>query len=478
MSRPLPLVGLRFSTGHSVVLAALAPLGVLAILGTRHQRWGIGLLAALVVLAFVAVRGRRLTEWVMVALRWIRHRRKPLVPPSEPVVGATVMPGDHVAIRWHGDVLVALVELVARPFTPTVVVDGGARSDDVLDTSLVAHLLSVHCPDVEAEVVSAGYRGGHTAPEDVVGEYQDTIGSDPAPVYRRTWIVLRADPSKVARSALRRDIGVPGLVRYLTACATRIADGLAGHGVDARCARSFDGFDRATEIDVEREKWSYLKGRKDFSAVYVVAGGPDVWWSVPAQRTVTRLRISADAPPRSSVLLTTSAKPATPKRFSRLIGTQRRGLSGMDLLNDRHWRLPIGSAGLLVGETARGHRVYLPIDDADTFIEVADGPAFARFVVRAAAADAQVTLRPVFGDLARLVGAGIGPEARVVWPQATTYFEPRPGLERVVLGRNSIGTPRNREIAVHPVELPKEGRYLSALPSRRRAPVTVSTRGE
>ncbi len=94
------------------------------------------------------------------------------------------------------------------------------------------------------------------------------------------------------------------------------------------------------------------------------------------------------------------------------------------------------------------------------------------------AADAQVTPAPGVRRPGPSRGRGIGPEARVVWPQATTYFEPRPGLERVVLGRNSIGTPRNRDIALASGRAAKEGRYLGALPSRRRAPATVSTRGE
>ena len=52
-----------------------------------------------------------------------RHRRAPDAP-SEPAVGATVMPGDHVAVRWQGDYLMSVIELVPRPFTPTVIVDG------------------------------------------------------------------------------------------------------------------------------------------------------------------------------------------------------------------------------------------------------------------------------------------------------------------------------------------------------------------
>ena len=77
--------------------------------------------------------------------------------------------------------MVAVIELIPRPFTPTVIVDGKAQTDDVVDTRLLERLLSVHCPDLEADIVSAGYRVGKTAAADVVSLYENVIGKDPAP---------------------------------------------------------------------------------------------------------------------------------------------------------------------------------------------------------------------------------------------------------------------------------------------------------
>jgi hypothetical protein len=37
-------------------------------------------------------------------------------------------------------------------------VSGEAYTDDVVDTRLVEQLIAAHCPDLEADVVSAGYR--------------------------------------------------------------------------------------------------------------------------------------------------------------------------------------------------------------------------------------------------------------------------------------------------------------------------------
>ncbi|WP_264993089.1 type VII secretion protein EccE, partial [Mycobacterium montefiorense] len=149
---------LRFSTGYARWLAALAP-ACIALFLRRPYAWaGPAIVAAAVILATVTFRGRRLTGWVAAFFAWLVRRRRPLDTPSEPVVGATVQPGDHVAVRWQGKVLVSVIELIPRPFTPTVVVDGQVHTDDVVDTRLVDQALSVHCPDLEVDVVSAGYR--------------------------------------------------------------------------------------------------------------------------------------------------------------------------------------------------------------------------------------------------------------------------------------------------------------------------------
>lgn len=248
--------GLRFTTGHALGAAALIP-ACLALFLQLDLLWvgiTIGVLIALG--SVLTIRGRRLTGWVAALFSWRRRHRTTPELPSEPAVGATVMPADHVAVRWQGGHLVSVIELVPRPFTPTVVVNGQAFTDDVLDTRLVERLVEAHCPDLEVDVVSAGYRVGKTAPASLVALYDQVVGPYPAPANRRTWIVLRADPEGTQRSSQRRDTGVAGLARYLVASTTRIADQLSGNGIDARCSRSFDDYDRATEISFERETWS------------------------------------------------------------------------------------------------------------------------------------------------------------------------------------------------------------------------------
>ncbi|UXA15220.1 type VII secretion protein EccE [Mycobacterium sp. SMC-8] len=459
----LSLFGLRFSAGHALWAAVLIP-ACLLIFAQLDLMWlGITLSVLIGLAAVVTIRGRRPGGWVAALFAWRRRHKQAPPQPSEPAVGATVIPGDHVALRWQGDYMVSVIELIPRPFTPTVIVNGAAATDDVVDTKLVEELLGAYCPDLEADIVSAGYRVGKTAPAALVALYEQVVGPYPAPASRRTWIVLRADPDKTRKSALRRNDGVAGLAQYLVSSTTRIADHLAGTGVDARPARSFDDFDRATEISYERETWSMVKGRSTFTAAYHAPGGPDVWWSARADHTLTRVRIAPGSAPTTTVLLTTLANPTTPRGFSCLYGGQRAALLGENPVTDRHYELPIGSAGVLVGETADRYPVYMPFDDVDVSVNLGNARLFTQFVVRSAAAGAVVTLQPQFQEFAAIVDARIGQVAKVVWPTATTYLRPHPGVGRVMLRDNFIATPRHKQLPIRLINPREESRYQMVL---------------
>ncbi|BBX19330.1 type VII secretion protein EccE [Mycolicibacterium duvalii] len=461
----LSFFGVRFSTGHAVGAAVLIPACILVFAAVDLLWLGVTLAVLIGLAALVTVRGRRVTGWLAALFAWRRRHRQPPPAPSEAAVGATVVPADHVAVRWHGDHLVSVIELVPRPFTPTVIVNGAAFTDDVIYTGLVEELLHAYCPDLRADVVSAGYRVGKTAPSALVALYEQVVGPYPAPASRRTWIVLSADPEHTRKSAVRRGVGVAGLAQYLVSSTTRIADHLAGRGIDARPARSFDDFDGATEISFERETWSMVKGRSTFTAAYTAPGGPDVWWSARADHTVTRVRIVPGAAPTATVLLTTLANPSTPRGFSCLYGGQRAALLGHSPVTDRHHELPIGSAGVLVGETADRYPVYMPFDNVDSCINLGDARLFTQFVVRSTAAGAEVTLAPQFREFAGYVNARVGPVAKVSWPNATTYLGSHPGLGRVVLRDNFIATPRHKQLPIRLINPREESRYQMVLES-------------
>lgn len=456
-------VGLRFSTGHALWAAVLIP--AIILLFERNQLHWLGIALAVLIgcAAVVTIRGRRITGWLAAVISWRRRCRQLPTPPSASAVGATVIPDDQVAVRWQGDHAVSAIELAPRPFTPTVIVNGAAFTDDVIDTRLVQDLLQAYCPDLEADIVSAGYRVGNTAPADLVALYGQVVGPYPAPARRRTWILLRADPERTRKSASRRDIGVAGLGQYLVASAVRISNHLSSNGIDARPAGDFDHLDRATEIAFDHEAWSTLKGSGSFTTAYHAPGGPDVWWSARADHTLTRVRIAAGSAPRSTVLLTTVSEPSTPQGFSCLHGGQRAALLGASPVADRHHELPIGSAGILVGETADRYPVYLPFDDVDVSLDLGDSRLLTQFLVRSAAAGSAITLEPQFREFAGILNARIGRGTEIRWPGSTTYLDPHPEIARVALRSNYINTPRHERLPIRTVNPREEGRYQMAL---------------
>jgi hypothetical protein len=460
MKKVLGVFGLRFTTGHAIWAVALIP-ACIALLLPLDLLWvGITVAVVIALAAVVTIRGRRLTGWVAAVFSWRqRHRNVPDLP-SEPAVGATVLPGDHVAVRWQDDYLVSAIELVARPFTPTVIVNGQAYTDDVVDTRLVEQLPTAHCPDLEGRRRLAGYRWERPRPraggahEQVVGLYPrlptGVPGSccGPNPAYTRI--------AAAARVRRRGSGPLPGGVDH----SYRRSAGQ--QRIDARPIRSFDDFDRATEISFERETWSAIKGRSTSPPRTARRGGP-MMWAARADHTTTRVRIRPGFAPTKTVLLTKLANPTTPRGFSCLFGGQRAALQGVSPVTDRHYELPIGSAGVLVGETADRHPVYMPFDDVDVSINLGDARLFTQFVVRSAAAGAVVALGAQFGEFAGFINGRIGQFAKVSWPNATTYLGPHPGIGRVVLRHNFIDTPRHQQLPIRLINPREESRFQMAL---------------
>ncbi|MGZ8748799.1 MAG: type VII secretion protein EccE, partial [Mycobacterium sp.] len=107
--------------------------------------------------------------------------------------------------------------------------------------------------------------------------------------------------------------------------------------------------------------------------------------------------------------------------------------------------------------------VYMPFDDMDVSINLGDARLFTQFVVRSAAAGAVVTLLPQFAEFAGSINGHIGQEAKVAWPNATTYLGPHPGVGRVVLRDNFIDTPRHKQLPIRLINPREESRYQMAL---------------
>ena len=159
-------------------------------------------------------------------------------------------------------------------------------------------LLTAYSPDLEADIVSAGYRVGKTAPAALVGTLR--AGRGPLP---RTGEQAHVDrpcaPTRTRRASRRCGVmrGLPdwrstwshpprgSQITWPARVLTRI--------LPAASTTSM----AATEITFEHETWSMIKGRSTFTAAYNAPGGPDVWWSARADHTLTRVRIVPGSAP-------------------------------------------------------------------------------------------------------------------------------------------------------------------------------------
>lgn len=420
--------GLVQSTPH--IMLALVAGGVVV---AMPWAWWVRLLVGLAVLAIAVVSfdNRLLSTWVALAVSLRRPRSLPAR--SQAARDAIAAPGEDVAVRWDGQDLVGLIALHPKPFAASIVTSGVTDHADVVSTELVNALLARLDVPACADVVSAGWRvGGGWAPLSVRALYEQMIGTDACAAYRRTWILVRVRPAEALHAARWRGEGLVGVSKAVVAAATRLAEELSKHAVDARPADSFAEFDKLTDLgEVTGESWSQLRGQGTYTTVFSAPGGPDQWWSVRADRTVTRVRLSPGAAPRSTVaLLTVGKMKLDPVGWVRLRGGQLAGLTGHTPVSDRHWALPIGSSGMLVGidpVDAKSH-VYLPMDGADSVLHIADSNVVVQVALRSVACGAGICLPadPQWGRIAAKLGASTGPQAHLRWPSgARTWLVSR-----------------------------------------------------
>ena len=457
--RSVHRVGVDVGAAHLGV-AGLLVVYVIAFAG--WPVWGkLPLVLVICVLAVVTIDDWLASRWLMLAItnRWRRVRRPVL---SATGLGCIACPGEQVAVRWEGEQLVALVGLAPRPFTPTIITaEGATLHDDCVDTQLVHDVMCQLGCEVSVDVVSAGWRVAHSAPAPVWGFYEQIQGSDPAPAFRRTWIVVRVDPYRVLPGSRWRGEGVAAVATTVVAAATRIAEALASSGVDARPQCSFDQFDELTGADevIAEHGWSALCLRGAYTTVFSAAGGPDAWWSQRADRTVTRTRIRVGEAPRSVVALTT-LRPIErdPAGWIRLRGTQLDALGGATPIIDRHRFLPIGSAGMLVGRTAVDDlKVYVSFDAAEAVLQVGDGLLAVHVVMRAAALGAALCLPAGLGSHAASLGAEVGDPGFFRWVGCgvRTWLGGQPAGHVIRFDPHRIVLPRSR-IELAPIRAGEE----------------------
>ncbi|TEA09131.1 ESX-1 secretion system protein EccE1 [Mycobacteroides salmoniphilum] len=437
---------------------AIAAVVVQTVMITNWPLWvKIALSLIVAVLAVVAIDQRLASRWLKLAVRNRRPAQMPTIAGEQ--VGCIALPGEDVALRWEGDELVALIALHPNPFTPTIVVGGRTIHDDCVDSALVEKLLARSGPEFSADIVSAGWRVARSAASAVSGQYEQMIGTDPCPAFRRSWILVRVDPVALPMSTtFWRGGGLRGAANALVSAATRLAMGLSGAGVDARLAPNFKSYIELTGVGAVQRSWTTLRQPGSCTTVFSAPGGPDSWWSERADRTVARLRVQTGQAPRSVVALTTSRPiERDPDGWIRLRGTQFEALRGFTPVRDVHHEIPVGSAGILVGQTVPSAAaptpapVYVPFDGAEAALDVSDPALLLQFAFRAAAAGAGVCLPRGYEAQAAALNAPVDGYAVVHWPDPVgrTWLAGRTDVKQsVLLSVRRIVLPRGRGAAV------------------------------
>ena len=447
-------LSVKLSTPHLVVGTTL-----ITAVAVMPWPWWVRVVVGLVlaVLMLIAFDNRLASDWLRLAAA-ISTSRRQLPAISVADRGFMAMPGDDVAVRWEGDTVVALVALHPRPFTHTVVLNSGRTLHaDTVSTAAITNIVSTLDVPVTVDVVSAGWRVARRAPRTINQLYEQMIAADPCPAVRRTFLLVRVDPKTALAPASWRGGGIEGVAAAAASAATRLAEKLARRGVDARVAADFTIYDQLTDPGpIEKESWSYIRGRDDYTTVFSAPGGPDQWWSVRADRTVTRVRLAPGHAPRSTVALTTVGQmKLNPVGWTRLRGGQLAGLTGATPVPDHDWAIPVGSAGMLVGvvpgNTADpGHsesHVYLPLDTVDSVLHVADPMVTVQVILRSAACGAGIRLSadPAWQHIATRVGATTGPGASLTWPGGVrTWLVPQRTQHIVQFNDREIVTERGR----------------------------------
>lgn len=313
------------------------------------------------------------------------------------------MPGEFKAgIRFEGDMIVTMVELLPQPQTPTVLADGQAVTVDNVPLVDVAECLWQYDINVAGiDVVSSGRR---ISPGSAyAGLYDQVIGVKSAVTARRTWLVLRYSFDPLNDAVRNRGGGPEGAVKAALAATRRAARRLR----DSNCAAvvadpaSFQAAHAALgaglTVDGTRVERTTLATGNEYVTTFRVH--PDdvtnenlgSWWAFRSINTTVITRLTPGARrgrihTRTWVRYTTSTRIERNDRLPGLIrqyGDQAEALTATLPLGRQSFdaeqrmvcarrsklavedlaglKYPVGPSGQLIGSTPTGHPLLLPL---------------------------------------------------------------------------------------------------------------------
>lgn len=368
-----------------------------------------GLVAGLV-LCVLPWRRQRLWSWARLYLR----RNRPVVL-TEPVTVANDRSGG--GIRYQEGVAVAAIQLLGKTYVPTYFTGSrGAETENTIDLAglIPAMRQSLGLSIESISVISCGARRRSTG--DYPRVYDTLIGTPPYAGQRETWLLIRISTMDNGDALQwRTTVGAAGL-----AAAQRISMMLRRGGIRARVATATDivEFERRlgrSALEPHNRRWGSVRGDAGWQTTYayqpadITTEALAQAWSLRVDGIVQNVTLFGDGTASATVTVRTAQPPSSPPAVAlqALPGQQfqataanfcgpRRDLGGVATATlPKSVIIPIGPSGILLGKTADGDRLALPLSDPaeQSRIHIAAEDAIAkRLIIRMAGAGERVTV--------------------------------------------------------------------------------------
>lgn len=369
----------------------------------------VGLVIALLLLV-VPWRGQPLWSWLDLYLR--RNRSIEL---TEPLTVANDRSGGGV--RYQQDVAIAAVHILGKQHQPTYFTGSTATlTSDTIDVSQLFPLLrqSLGLTLESVSVVSTGARRRSTG--DYPRVYDTLIGTPPYAGQRETWLVLRINALDNGDAMRwRSTVGTAAL-----AAAQRIVIALRCKGIRARVGTATDIVELErrlgrTGLEPHNRRWNSVRGDGGWLTTYayqpsdITTDNLAQAWSLRVDGIIQNITLFPDGTATGALTVRTAQPPTAPPAvlLKPLHGEQPQALAAALCCPRPELRamrrgpmrqsvtIPVGPSGILLGRTAGGDRLLLPLGDAgeQSRVHIAAEDAIAkRLIIRAAGAGDRITV--------------------------------------------------------------------------------------
>lgn len=393
-------------------LAVIGGFFVLTLIGWATGGYAGAAVAAVVASALLVVpwRGQPAWSWAMLYLR--RSRAFQL---NDPVTVANGRSGGGV--RYQDGVAVAALQLLGKPYEPTIFTGStGTQTANTIDISdLLPYLHQSLGLTVESiSVVSAGAR--RRAAGDYPRVYDTLIGTPPYAGRRETWLLVRIRAIENGDALMWRSSAGTAVL----AVVQRIAVDLRCRGIRARVGSASDlteleGRLGCGALEPHNRRWNSVRGDAGWHTTYAYRPA-DIStellaqaWALRADGVTQNVTIFPNGRASATVTVRTGQPLTAPPSVAlqSLHGEQAAAIAANlcgPLPEIRQLRsaplpgavvVPIGPSGVLLGKTADGDRLLLPLDDPGEQGRVhiiAGDPIAKRILIRAAAAGERITV--------------------------------------------------------------------------------------